>query len=166
QGLNPWNLLLLLIILGWMAQQGSEGLTWDLPRSFSFFLVAFLLVVTTSFLRLVEDRAALLEASSLTEVISEYLVNPVKFIVPGLLLFHGCRSRSRLRWALGAILMLYVLLSLQVIRWMPLDGIVNPADLAPRSLKILRAETGYHRVDLSVILAGASWALLAAASLV
>src|SRR5438128_8712351 len=113
QGLNLWNLLLLSIILGWMAQQGSERLTWDLPRAFSFLLIAFLLVVTTAFLRLVEDRGALVRASSLSEAISEYLVNPVKFIVPGLLLFHGCRSRSRLYWGLGSILFLYVFLSLQ-----------------------------------------------------
>jgi O-antigen ligase len=166
QGLNPWNLLLLVIILAWLAQRGREGLVGHPPRTFVLLLLAFVAVVTIGFARLMLDRQALPTDDSTAGLISEYLVNTLKWIIPGLLLFDGCRSRSRLFWGVFSILSLYVLLSLQVIRWMPFDALVSQDLLARQSQKILRAETGYYRVDLSVMLAGASWALIAAQSLV
>jgi O-antigen ligase len=166
QGLNPWNLLLLVIIVAWLAQRGREGLVGHPPGAFVLLLLAFVVVVTTAFVRLMNDRQALLTDPGTAALVSEYLVNTLKWIIPGLLLFDGCRSRSRFLWGVFSILSLYVLLSLQVIRWMPLDALVNQDLLARRSQKILRGEIGYYRVDLSVMLAGASWALFAAQSLV
>src|SRR6266478_6930968 len=166
QGLNPWNLLLLVIILAWLAQRGREGLIGHPPRTFVLLLLAFVAVVTIGFVRLMIDRQALPTDDSTAGLISEYLVNTLKWIIPGLLLFDGCRSRSRFLWGVFSILSLYVLLSLQVIRWMPFDALLSQDLLARQSQKILRAETGYYRVDLSVMLAGASWALIAAQSLV
>jgi O-antigen ligase len=165
QGLNPWNLLLLVIILAWLAQREREGLVGHLPGTFAFLLLAFVVVVTTGFVRLMIDRQALPTDADPAGLVSEYLVNTLKWIIPGLLLFDGCRSRSRFLWGLFSILSLYVLLSLQVIRWMPFDALVSQELLVRRSQKILRAEIGYYRVDLSVMLAGASWALVAAQSL-
>jgi O-antigen ligase len=49
---------------------------------------------------------------------------------------------------------------------MPFEALVNQDLLARQSQKTLRAQIGYYRVDLSVMLAGASWALIAAQSLV
>jgi O-antigen ligase len=129
-------------------------------------LIAFVGVVTIAFVRLMADRQTLSADASAAGLISEYLVNPVKWIIPGLLLFDGCRSRSRFLWALVSLLSLYVLLSVQVIRWMPPDAVFNYATLAGRSLRRLDTEIGYHRVNLSVMLAGASWALFAARTLV
>ena len=55
------------------------------------------------------------------------LVNPVKWVVVGLLLFDGCRDRRRLVLGLASILSLYFLIGLQVIRailpGIPEDGI-------------------------------------------
>jgi len=166
QGLNLWNLLLLEIILFWIAQRRRERLVGYPPTTFLLLLSASLAVVTIGFVRLMIERQSLSTDSSTAGFISEYLVNTVKWIIPGLLLFDGCRSRSRLHWALISILSLYILLSLQVIRWMPADAIFNYDSLAGRSLRRLDAETGYYRVDLSVMLAGASWALFAARTLV
>ena len=164
QGVNLWNLLLLIIVLAWLTQRRAEGLTWDAPRVYQFLLISFFLVVTIGCLRLIEDRGVLGTDSAMADLVSENLINPLKFVVPGLLLFDGCRRRSRLLWGLASILVLYLLLSVQVIRWMPIDALFHPAELARRSQKILRAEVGYYRVDLSVMLAGAFWALLAAQS--
>ena len=166
QGLNLWNLLLLVIILACASQRTDERLTWDLPRACQFLSLSFLLVVTAGCIRLIEDRHALVTDSSVVGLVSEYFVNPVKFIIPGLLLFLGCRNRSRFHWGLMSILALYLLLGAQVIRWIPIDALLSPSELTRRSQKILRAEVGYYRVDLSVMLAGASWALLAVQSLI
>jgi O-antigen ligase len=166
QGLNPWNLLLLVIIVSWLAQRGRDRLGGHPPGTFVLLLLAFVAVVTTAFVRLMFDRQALPTDASTAGLISEYLVNTLKWIIPGLLLFDGCRSRSRLLWGLVSILSLYVLLSVQVIRWMPLDAVFNHDTLVRRSQRILLTEIGYHRVDLSVILAGASWGLFTARMLV
>src|SRR6266545_3819861 len=59
QGLNPWNLLLLVIILAWLAQRRPGGLVGHLPGTFVLLLLAFVAVVTTAFVRLMIDRQAL-----------------------------------------------------------------------------------------------------------
>ncbi len=73
-----------------------------------------------------------------------------------------CRDRTSLNWAVMATLGIYVLLAVQVIRWMPLSAIADGDALTERSLKILSNEVGYHRVNLAVLLAGAVWAVFAA----
>jgi O-antigen ligase len=53
-----------------------------------------------------------------------------------------------------------MLLALQVIKWMPLSSAVSGDDLSARSAKILVNEVGYHRVNVSMLLAGGCWAIL------
>ena len=62
--------------------------------------------------------------------------------------------------ALAAILGLYVLLAIQVIHRMPLSYAVSGMDLNLRAAKIIRRGVGYSRVNMSMMLAGASWAIL------
>jgi O-antigen ligase len=165
QGLNPWNILLLVIILAWAVGRSHEGLVWDMPPLVSLLLLAYLGVVFVSFVRMMA-APTYLEVLPRSFLMSEYLVNSVKWVVPGLLLFDGCRSRSRFNLAIIAVLGVYVLLAAQVIRWMPIGEAFSGGDLKGRSAKILMNEVGYHRVNMSMILAGASWAILATLPLV
>jgi O-antigen ligase len=160
QGLNPWNIVFLCVLGGWILQRGREGLTWDFPKPVFVLLVLYMGVVVTSAVRLILDPGTL--AYTTGQIVSEYLVNTLKWIIPGLLLFDGCRDMKRFKFALGSILLMYLLLSIQVIRWMPLEAATgNGEELAARSLKILMNEIGYHRVTMSMMLAGASWAIFA-----
>jgi O-antigen ligase len=159
QGLNPWNLLLVVVVAAWLANRRRERLTWDMPPALNFMLLAYLGVVLVGFVRMMADRTNLLESTG--TLISEELINTVKWVIPGLLLYHGCRSRRRLLLGLAAIAAIYVLLAVQVIRWMPLGVLRSGEELAVRSIKILMNEIGYHRVNLSVMLAGACWAIVA-----
>jgi O-antigen ligase len=169
QGLNPWNIIMLCVLLGWVVQRRREGLRWDLPGGIKFLLWVYVILVLVGVYRLLQDYsgltayALLKEADPPTEggLISELIVNTLKWIIPGLLLFDGCRDNRRLRWALSAIAGVYLLLALQVIKWMPLSAISSGADLGGRSLKILMNEVGYHRVNIAVILAGGAWAIFA-----
>ncbi len=174
QGLNPWNLVLASVLGAWLVRRREEGLTWDMPRHMNLWLVLYAAVIVIGFFRMLHDRSGLNEWAWLTlqsppsasSLVSEELVNTLKWVIPAFLLFDGCRSRERLMWALTAILGVYVLLAIQVIKWMPLDTLVSGADLEGRSSKILRSEVGYHRVNLSMMLAGASWAIFCARGLV
>lgn len=160
QGLNPWNILFAIVLLSWAWNRRFEDLTRDMPRHIAILLLLYLSVVVVGFYRMMTDQAFLL-VNPASSLISEYLVNSVKWVIPGLLLFDGCRSRSRFTLAIFCVLAVYLLLGIQVIRWMPPSAALSGADLTARSLKILMNEVGYHRVNLSMMLAGASWAMVA-----
>lgn len=169
QGLNPWNLVFLVIIMAWLTSRRREGLSWDMPRSVSILLVLYLAVILVGFFRMYFGDGMLpmtggegrMVSMGKGELISEYLINNIKWVIPGILLYDGCRDLSRFYWGLVSLLVIYFLLGVQVIKWMPLGEVGSGAALSDRSLKILVNEIGYHRVNLSMMLAGASWAVLA-----
>ncbi len=159
QGANPWNLLLLSIVLARTARRGEEGHEWDLPPNAGWMLFGCLAVVVVGVVRLLLSNCPSYTTGS---ILSENLVNTVKWVIPTLLLFDACRTRQRVIIALGVILGLYFLLALQVVRWMPLSSIGSGDDLSSRAAKITQNEIGYNRVTLSMMLAGASWAAMTA----
>lgn len=158
-GLNPWNLLLIPVVLGWLKARREEGLKWDMPKHITVLLLLYLFVVLVGFVRMVRNPG--LMDDSLAGMVSEYLINTVKWVVPCLLLFDGARTRQRMVLALVSVLGVYLLLGVQVIKWMPLSYALDGDSLSSRSLKILTNEVGYHRVNISAMLAGASWAIFA-----
>ncbi|MGB2986395.1 MAG: O-antigen ligase family protein [Phycisphaerae bacterium] len=163
QGLNPWNIVLVNVLVGWLINRRREGLVWDMPRPLNVLLVLYLLIVLVGSLRMFGDRTHL-EMFTTAELISENLINTVKWAIPGLLVFDGCRSRRQLLWGLTSILVMYFLLTVQVIRWMPPSATLTADSLTSRAGKIIQNEVGYHRVNMSMMLAGASWAIFSVAS--
>jgi O-antigen ligase len=165
QGLNPWNVALANVVLGWIIGRRREGLVWDLPPYLRNMLLIYLAVILIGWLRCVADENYQ-TANLIGDLVSERLVNTLKWVVPGLLLYDGCRAAPRLRLALAGVLGLYLLLALQVIRWMPAGSSLTGAALNYRALKTIVNEIGYHPVNMSMMLAGACWAMLAAVPLV
>jgi O-antigen ligase len=160
QGLNPWNFLMLNVLLAWFTHRQQEGLVWDLPRHIATLLVFYLLVVFAAFARLMLDHGAFPDFSHLS-AISEYIINCVKWVLPGLLLYDGCRTRKRVTIGLVVLLSLYFLLAIQVTRWVPLSAATESGgEMSRLANKLLLNEVGYHRVNLSMLLSGASWAIL------
>ena len=168
QGLNPWNILLVVVLGAWLLNRGQEELEWDMPFAVQALLAIYLLIIGVGFFRLVMDMGGFVdyyesfdtEPPSRISVTSEFLINCVKWIVPGVLLFDGCRSLSRFKQGLFSLLGIYLLLGIQIIRWMPLDAVLTGGELSARSLKILINEVGFHRVNLSMMMAGGFWAML------
>lgn len=165
-GLNPWNLVFFIVLIAWLFQRQRERLPWDIPKVPATLLLLGLGVLLFGCARLAVDRQHLIEELSIAEVLSDYLFNPLKWVVAGLMFFDGCRTRQRLLLGLASILTLYFLIGLQVIRWVVPSGALSGGDLSAYTVRMLQRETGYHRNDLSTMLAGASWALLAMLPLV
>lgn len=162
QGLNPWNIMLVNLMLAWAAQRADESHEWDLPPIVGWMLLACLGVVAVGVIRLLLSDYP----SGLTngKVLSEYFLNTVKWVIPSLLLFDACRTRRRTTIALGVILGLYFLLAIQVIHFMPLSSFGDSGpSLARKASLIIDKHVGYNRVTMSMMLAGASWAVLAVA---
>lgn len=170
QGLNPWNVLLMVIVVAWLNSRRKEGLAWDMPLGVNRLLFIYCLIMFIAFVRMLGNSSGMSDYARLTgqdavstsSLISEYFINTFKWMIPGFLLFDGCRSKSRFNMALISVLAVYLLLGVQVIKWMPLSAATSGEALTERSLKILSNEVGYHRVNLSMMLAGASWAFFAA----
>ncbi|QYZ64861.1 MAG: hypothetical protein OI74_11895 [Gammaproteobacteria bacterium (ex Lamellibrachia satsuma)] len=167
QGLNVWNVTVLFVLLGWVSSRRRENLLWDMPGKITAFLVLYIAVMLIGFFRLYFDSEGILqyaiaiggEIPTEMQLISEYLINTLKWLVPAILLYDGCNSKSRALWALTAILLVYFVLALQVIQHMPLSQIADAEALEHRSQKVLSKDVGFHRVNLSMMLAGASWAI-------
>lgn len=157
QGLNPWNMLLLFILLAWLNQRKQEGLVWDLPRRVQWMLIGLFSVFLISTIRFMVKAP---EGYTFSTIVSEQIINCIKWVVPGLILFDACRTRQRVTIALTVVLALYLLLALQVIRYTPLSSAISGDNLSSHAYKATETRMGYNRVNLSMLLAGASWAIL------
>lgn len=166
QGANPWNVLFFLVCCGWFVGRGKENLRWDMPTLPTFLLVSYATIIAIATIRLIFDSENFTKFNPDLSIMGEFVINTFKWPIVGLLLFEGCRSRSRFLMGIGCVLTVYFLIGLQVIRCMPWNAILDGAELEKRSIKFLANQVGYHRVNLSMMLAGAFWALWAARSLV
>lgn len=163
-GINLWNILMANVVVSWLRFRRYEGLSWDMPKFLQRALIVFCAVIFVSSFRALMHPEKLVENSP-TAVIGAYFIDTFKWLLPLLILYDGVRSRERCRGALCAAMAFYVLLSLQVIRHMPLENLRgNSETLRARSSKILQQDVGYNRDNLSTMLAGASWAAIALAS--
>jgi O-antigen ligase len=165
QGLNLWNVLFAVIVLAWAVNRAREGLTWDMPRYIAVLLLLYLGVILTGVLRAVFDRSYIADYP-LKSLISEELINTIKWALPALLLFDGARTRRRVVLALVCILVVYLVVAVQVGRFMPPGAAFGEGDLLNRLRVRLGKYIGYSACDISATLAGASWAILAALPLI
>lgn len=159
QGFNVWNILFLVIFLAWFVSRHHEGLTWDMPRHISVLLLMYLGVILVGVLRTALDRSHI-EGYPFQRLISEELINSVKWALPGILLFDGCRTRKQVIMVIVCLLVTYFLIAVQVVRRIP-PGAVLSGDAINLSRNVC-SDIGYSAVDMSVFLAGAFWAILAA----
>ncbi len=167
-GLNAWNLVFFNVVLAWFVQRRREQLRWDMPRHLNVMLLAYLIVVLVGWVRIIGDTEMLVLVydADMTYFFNEWIINTIKWVIPGLLLYDGCRTEKRFRMAAFSILFIYFFLGVQVAKWMPPQYALDAEALARRSLKVLLHGIGYHRVNLSAMLSGASWAVLCSTPLV
>jgi len=162
QGFNMWNLLFLVIFMAWLASRRREGLTWDMPRHVSVLLLIYLGLIVVGVLRAVFDRSYI-QDYSVGSLVSEQLINTIKWVLPGVLLFDGCRTRKQVRMAIVCLLAMFFLIAVQVVRRIPPGTILSgdAIDIARNAC----SDIGYSAVDMSVFLAGAFWAIMSALQL-
>lgn len=154
-GLNPWNVLFLVISLAWMTGRRSEGLTWDMPWLVKMLLFMYLVVVLVGLVRFIFNLGY-----CRLFLIVDFWINPLKFALVGILLFDGCRTRRRLLIAIVCLLSMYALIAVQVVRRLPASSVLH-ADSSINSTRNACSKIGYSAVDMSAMLAGVSWGILA-----
>jgi O-antigen ligase len=160
EGLNFFNILLLNVVSAWLIARHKENLKNDLPVHIAALLAIYLGIILVGFYRMYKDPAFMTETH--TQLVSEYLFNTLKWVVPGVMLYDGCRTRERITLALVSVMGVYLFLAAMVIKVMPISSVMMDAtELTRLAYKLLVNRIGYHRVTLSMMLAGASWAALA-----
>jgi O-antigen ligase len=160
QGLNTWNVLFSTILLAWLVRGHHDRYPWDLPPYVRVLLLSYGGVILLGVLRASFDRSHI-EDYPLSSLISEELINTCKWVLPALIVFHGCRTRVRVIAVLACLLLVYSLISVQVIRRMPFESaITSDPRMSWIRIKICRA-IGYSACDMSAMLAGTSWAIIA-----
>jgi O-antigen ligase len=158
-GLNPWNLLLASVVLGWALKRRAEGLRFAPPGGMLVLGMGYFAAMGVAFLRMFFDRTNI-EYLTTTQIINDYFINSIKYVIPGLLLFDGARTPARLRLGLMTVLGVYFLFALQVLRWLP-PWALSSEGVHRTALKLIQNEIGFSRVNLSMMLAGGAWAMLA-----
>lgn len=158
-GFKPWNILLLGVLVAWIAKRGEERLRFNAPPAMALVTVAYFAVFLVAWLRMFYDREFLVGVTA-SDLINDVLINSIKWVIPGLLLFDGARTEWRQKFALFTICAVYVVFAVQVLKWMPPWLIASGDELQKRSIKLIEKEMGYSRVNMSMMLAGGSWALL------
>ncbi len=161
QGLNPWNLLMVGIVVAWLAQFRQKRMPLDLPRPIGPLLGVYILVILVGVARAMAHEGPY--RVPMSHLIVNDLINTLKWVLPAVLLFHGCRTRKQLAWASLSILAMYALLSVQVIRAVRPEALIDADYLGDVRQKIDH-RIGLHASDLSTILGGATWGFLAVLS--
>ncbi len=165
-GMNLWNFLFGMVLLAWMTQRRCRGLTWDIPRHVRILVLLYAAVIVVGVFRAVLDRGAYMEYP-VSALIMDELITTLKWILPAILLFDGCRTRRQVIMALVCILAMYFLISVQVAKWIPPESALGGGgDFIHAKRMKLGNEIGYHTTDVSVMLAGACWAMLASLVLI
>ncbi len=168
-GFNLWNVLFLNVCCSWFLNRKKMSSNWDLPQFATNSLLIYFLVIVIGVFRLLYDQSGAISLGDVllgygavthTYAISELLINATKWVVVGLVIFDGARNEGNKNLAIAAICFFSLFLAVLVIKAMGLGSLaVSGESLQRKALKVLPSNVGYHRVNLSMILAGAFWAV-------
>jgi O-antigen ligase len=165
-GFNLWNILIVNVVIAWWRQRRIDEPATEVPRGVKVAFWLYFMVVTVAFLRMFIDPTDFIIYTRM-DIVDEFFLNSIRFLIPGYLFYEGCRSPERVKSALAVIVLLYFLLAIQVIRYMgPHPDFSGGAELSGHASKVLQRSIGYDHVDMSMMLSGASWAAIAFSNLV
>lgn len=169
-GLNPFNIVLGFILASWSTSKKREERRWDMPPHIFFLISLYFSLITVAVIRMLLDTDGLFNhyyeinarPPSKSTLFIDHYVNCVKWIIPGVLVYDGCRDREKVRFVIYALLTTSILIALQVIKKMGFGALTDENALQQKAVRVLEKGIGYHRVDLAALLAGAAWAFFSA----
>jgi O-antigen ligase len=165
-GLNHWNFLFVNVVFSWLVNRKKEKLAWDMPKHLNLLLFLYGLLIFISVIRYLSDHSGVDEliqfvggsADTGINAIDEYLFNCFKWVLPGMIIFDGCRNRKQYDFAIIMLALMFVLLALQVIKAMKFGSLgMSGESLQRRALKVISSNVGFHRVNISMMMSGAFW---------
>ncbi len=172
QGLNTWNVLLVAVAVPWAVKRRQEGRRWDLPPWGTGLLVCYVVVVVLACFRAAMDVDSFPKAGTegsspigITKLISDHLINSLKYLVPGIMLYDGCRTRSRLTIGLVSTLMMALVFSTVVVRAVPVSGLKATGKAEMKQRRQIGKRVGFHANSVAMISTAGFWGVMAASAL-
>lgn len=160
-GLNPWNVLMVAIVAAWAVTRSREGLKWDLPGLpfviLSLCLGFMVLAVMRAVMRV--DQFPPEGGYTSTGLIVDGLVNTLKFVIPGILMFDGARTRRRLVMGVACVTLVGVLYALSAIKISPLSAMLHGGTFGDRAR--INKIAGLHANDMAMLLSATIFTLTA-----
>ena len=156
-GLNLWNLLVLNNTFAWLSSRRQSTNSWDLPQNLKIQFSLYVGVMLCSIFRLLID-AEIMEMTFFS-LISKYIFDTFKWFIPVFIIYDGCRSERDARTGLYLVNLTFVALAFFVIKSMGFRNLTDGDALQSMAVRVIARDTGYHRVDMSMILAGGTWSL-------
>jgi O-antigen ligase len=170
QGANPWNLLFFFVVLGWLADRLRRRERVMLPRAVLAVTIGYAAVIFVSFARGVMDVGSVkyspdgdMTGMSALGFVSEYFINPMKYLAVAVLLCDGARTRRNMMLGIGALLAQAVVYGLQVIKYVPLSVLLIAGD-SPFRYRIGR-DAGLHANDMALVQVLGFWSAIACLSM-
>jgi len=167
-GLNHWNFLFLNVLCSWLVNRKKEKLNWEMPRYLNVLLFFYSFFIFIGVFRYLNDHSGVEQLiatfggtlSGNVSTINEYLINCFKWVIPGMIIFDGCRNRKQYNYAVIVLFLFFVFLAIQVVKVMKLGSLTMGGEaLQLKALKLISASVGYHRVNISMMMSGAFWAI-------
>ena len=157
-GANLYNLSLFFVLAGWFFQRKVEPAS-ELPKKLMLLVSFYLLLSLFAFVRMLLDMDGIyalrdhlnIPYPTTRSVVIDYLLDPIKSIIPGFLIASISLSTQNARLMMYAIFGMGVLLALEVIKVM-LPALIGVDDLSTRALRVIDRDVGYHRVATATIL--------------
>jgi len=165
-GLNHWNFLFLNTVFSWLLNRKKQKLNWEMPPFINILLFLYSVFILVSVIRYLSDYQGVQEFMDYyggtpyigSKAINEFIINCFKWVLPGMIIFDGCRTRNQYNFAVVMLALLYILLALQVVKAMKLGSLTLSGEaLQHKALKIISDSVGFHRVNISMMMSGAFW---------
>lgn len=166
QGLNPWNLLFAVVVVAWFTMRQVDGRRWDLNRRAAGVLICFVVALTVTIARgyFAGAHAGPLHGRGALTYFSDHLINPLKFLLLGVMLYDSCRSRRQVYIALLSLASVFVFWALMTMRFIPFSTLTSDGNFMRYRHRFDR-EIGLYATDMGMIFAGAFWTILGCWSL-
>lgn len=161
-GLNPWNAVLAAVILAWIVHRQRDPLPKP-PNYFLLFLIGYVLLITVGFGRAFVDRQTIIQRGVFPDTVHmlfDLLFNPLKYILVGVMMYDGCRTRKRAAICIGTILLFGLLHALMMYKTMGPDVFTGTYEDAKRRFDKL---IGLHANDLAGLVTMAFWSSIVVA---
>lgn len=160
-GAKPWNILMGIVLVQWMMQRSLNRGLPVLPTHVKVMVWTFLGCVVWGTIICLLDWAELGSNPRYTygSVIIDEIVNPLKVLVPALLVFDACRNTYRVKAVLWALVAAAALYSLMVIKYIPVSSLLDAGSVLQYRMRIHK-EIGLHPNDIVFAIGQGFWVTL------
>ncbi len=162
RGLSPWNGLFAIVFLAWLSERFRARRPLGAPKPIKILLPIYLVIMFVAVGRGLLDVESFVRwgpPMTVGEFLTENVINAVKFMIPGVLLFDACRTRKRALIATACILGLAVIDALLVSRRIPMSVLLGQGESWMVRRRV-NAVTGLHANDVALILVISMWSIL------